>query len=436
MEVTRCETIWHPKKRQVDEHIGISYKCFNSVSKATIIFDGTQTRFASLYSGCGGLDQGFHDAGMRGVCAIDLDRSALSVLAKNLGTKTECMDLRTFGEQHCSLLEGVDIIAAGPPCQGFSTAGPNNPDDDRNDHVWNVARIASLVRPKVVIIENVRGLMNPKNAKHFYKTVNLLRGNGYSVSSSVYKLTDYGIAQRRVRVLILAVLSQDRFQLQIPCQERRSIRNVLKNVSESSDFHADSLLEGSTEGLIARRIAPGQKLSNVRSGLSAVHTWQIPEVFGYVSTQEVILLETMVKLRRQKRRRDFGDADPVLVGDLKPFFGPITEGLIEALISKNYVREIDGYIDLRNTFNGKFRRLKWDDVSPTVDTRFGQPRYFLHPEEDRGLSVREAARIQSFGDDFLFEGAKTTKYRMIGNAVPPKFAKLVATTLIDNWVRL
>lgn len=346
------------------------------------------------------------------------------------------MDLGAFGDQHLPLLKGVDIIAAGPPCQGFSTAGPNNPDDERNNHVWNVARIASLVKPKVVVIENVRGLLSTKNAKHFDKTVELLKESGYSVSSSIYNLSDFGIAQRRVRVIILAVRSSDCFSLQIPCQERRSIGDALKNVHEACDFDPDPLLEYSTDALIARRIAPGQKLSNVRSGLSAVHTWDIPEVFGQVNTLEVNLLETVVKLRRQNRRRDFGDADPVPLADLIEFFGAGTDNLVEGLVQKGYLRKIGDFIDLRNTFNGKFRRLKWDDVSPTVDTRFGQPRYFLHPEQDRGLAVREAARIQSFSDSFKFTGAKTTKYRMIGNAVPPKFSRLVGTTLSDSWAAL
>lgn len=404
--------------------------------KGTVIFDGTKITYASLYSGCGGLDQGFYDAGLKGVCAIDHDRAALSVLAKNIGTKTKCMDLATFSEQHLPLLEGADIVAAGPPCQGFSTAGPNNPDDERNDHVWNVARIATLAKPKVVVIENVRGLLSAKNSHHFDKTVALLRGNGYSVSSSVYKLSDYGIAQRRVRVLILAIRSSTHVSLQIPCQERRSIGDVFKGVHEACDFYPEPLLENSADALIAQKIAPGQKLSNVRSGLSSVHTWDIPEVFGSVSCQEVNLLETVVKLRRQNRRRDFGDADPVSLVDLKQFFGADTFGIVEVLIQKGYLRRIGDLIDLRNTFNGKFRRLKWDDVSPTVDTRFGQPRYFLHPEENRGLTVREAARIQSFGDTFKFEGAKTTKYRMIGNAVPPKFAKLVAAAISNSWAAI
>lgn len=396
----------------------------------------TKIRFASLYSGCGGLDQGFHDAGMQGICAVDCDRTALDVLKKNLGTRTECMDLGTFGQQHLSLLQGADIIAAGPPCQGFSTAGLNNPNDDRNDHVWNVARIASLVKPKMVVIENVRGLLNAKNAKHFDKTMRLLRKSGYSVTSAIYNLSDYGIAQRRVRVLILAVRSSIEFSLQIQCQGRRSIRDALKDVHEANDFEPCSLPEGSNEALIARRIAPGQKLSNVRSGLSAVHTWDIPEAFGAVTAQEIRLLEKVVKLRRQNRRRNFGDADPIQLNDLRRFFGGDTDTLVDRLLQKGYLRRIDEFIDLRHTFNGKFRRLKWDDVSPTVDTRFGQARYFLHPEQDRGLCVREAARMQSFKDDFLFEGGKTAKYRMIGNAVPPDFAKLVATSLSKYWTEI
>lgn len=398
--------------------------------------ESNNIRFASLYSGCGGLDKGFQDAGMSGICAIDCDSTALGTLSANLSTKTECMDLGTFGDQHKSLLDGVEVIVAGPPCQGFSTAGRNDPDDARNDHVWNVARIASMTRPKVVLIENVKGLLNPKNSKHFDKTLRLLRETGYTVSYSTYNLSEYGIAQRRVRVLILAVLSTATFRLQIPCQERKSLEDALMEVSHAPDFKRNLLKEQSEEHLIARKIAPGQKLSNVRSGLSAVHTWEIPEVFGHVTDQEVRLLETVVKLRRQNRRRNFGDADPVSILAIASYFGCSSESLVESLIKKSYLRRVSRYIDLKNTFNGKFRRLKWDDVSPTVDTRFGQARYFLHPDEDRGLSVREAARIQSFPDGFTFSGSKAAKYRMIGNAVPPKFAKLIANSITDNWGHL
>lgn len=379
------------------------------------------------------MDLGFQQAGFTCVGSLDLDETALSNLAINLGMETQRMDLSEFGDQHTALLAGADILVAGPPCQGFSTAGRNDPDDDRNDHVWNVARIAGLIRPKVVVIENVRGLLNPKNYKHFDKTVSTLREHGYSVSWDKYNLTEYGIPQRRVRVLIVAVLSDQSIELQIPCRERTCIKTALIGVEKVKGFVKRNLCTSSDELHIARRISPGQKLSNVRSGLSSVHTWEIPEVFGQVTASEIKLLETIVKLRRQNRRRDFGDADPVSVEEIHKFFGNATSQMIQSLIQKNYLRRIDSFVDLTNTFNGKFRRLKWDDVSPTVDTRFGQPRYFLHPSENRGFTVREAARLQGFPDTFDFSGSEIAKYRMIGNAVPPSFAKLVAKSILANW---
>lgn len=394
---------------------------------------GHDIKFASLYSGCGGMDLGFRQAGLRCVHSIDFDKVALQNLKDNLKTETTCMDLGDFGNQHKDLIRLADVLVAGPPCQGFSTAGRNDPEDYRNHHVWNVARIASLVKPKVVVIENVQGLLNSKNSKHFEKTISILRESGYSVSWSSFNLTQYGIPQRRVRVIIVAILSDKPFILQIPYSGTVILKSALSDVEKVKDFSIRKLAADSNEGRIAVRISPGQKLCNVRSGVSSVHTWNIPEVFGSVTEMEMNYLEAILKIRRQNRRRDFGDSDPILESDLeKHLVGNVTE-VINNLIDKKYVRRVGEFIDLTNTFNGKFRRLKWDDVSPTVDTRFGQPRYFLHPDENRGFSVREAARIQTFPDTFSFTGSDVAKYRMIGNAVPPRFAQKIAKGIIDNW---
>ncbi len=90
------------------------------------------------------------------------------------------------------------------------------------------------------------------------------------------------------------------------------------------------------------------------------------------------------------------------------------------------MREIGDTHDLTGAFNGKYRRLSWDKPSNTVDTRFGSPTYFLHPEEQRGFTVREAARIQGFPDSFIFSGTEKEQYQMVGNAVPPPMAKKIA----------
>jgi DNA (cytosine-5)-methyltransferase 1 len=101
-----------------------------------------------------------------------------------------------------------------------------------------------------------------------------------------------------------------------------------------------------------------------------------------------------------------------------------------SLIAKGFVRCKGELYDLTHTFNGKYRRLRWDDAAPTVDTKFGDPRLFLHPAEDRGFTVREAACLQGFPLSFIFEGSPRQQHRMIGNAVPPPTAEIIA-----RWIR-
>jgi DNA (cytosine-5)-methyltransferase 1 len=115
-----------------------------------------------------------------------------------------------------------------------------------------------------------------------------------------------------------------------------------------------------------------------------------------------------------------------VLSKLRPQGGAKAAELLASLVSKGYVRKIGRRFDLANTFNGKYRRLEWDRPSFTVDTRFGEPGYFLHPSEDRGFTVREAARIQGFPDSFRFFGDTRGQYRLIGNAVPPPMARFIA----------
>jgi DNA (cytosine-5)-methyltransferase 1 len=393
-------------------------------------------RYVSLYSGCGGLDLGFEAAGFHQVASFDHDATALATLEKNLGSRILNKDLSEPDGELIAVAAEADVLIAGPPCQGFSTAGKNDPKDYRNNHLVNVAEIASLARPKVVVIENVKGLLNPANSHHFEKTIGTLESAGYSVEWAIHDIADYGVAQTRVRVLIVAVLADKPLGLQLKCKKRLSLGEALKNLGDQNNIEKPTFEKGCTDFLISEKIGPGQKLSNVRRGLTSVHTWDIPGVFGPVSQNEVSFLETIVKLRRQSRRRETGDADPVSYDLLREYFGRSTDTLAKSLLEKKYLRKVDGYLDITNTFNGKYRRPRWDGLSPTVDTRFGQHRYFLHPDEHRGFSVREAARIQSFPDSFDFSESNSANYRMIGNAVPPRFAETIANCIREQWATL
>jgi DNA (cytosine-5)-methyltransferase 1 len=108
------------------------------------------------------------------------------------------------------------------------------------------------------------------------------------------------------------------------------------------------------------------------------------------------------------------------------------DAYIKELIKKGYLCKKKRGVDLARAFNGWFRRLNGTGFSPTVDTRFGRSNYFLHPTKNRGLTVREAARLQTFPDSFIFEGTVAEQYRMIGNAVPPKLAEVIARYIDKN----
>lgn len=330
-------------------------------------------RFTSLFSGCGGFDLGFVNAGFSCIAAFDLDKDAIAAYKRNIGPHIQQADLSKPGSNVLQAATAADVLIAGPPCQGFSTAGKNDPDDARNSLLLNVANIAAIARPRIVVIENVRGLLSPQYETHRKTLLTILANAGYQVASRVIDGTELGVPQHRRRVIVVATLGPRPIDLVFPSSPKITLRDALAGV-ESKKQHMVRLLSPDSQTFqIARHILPGQKLSNVRGGEPSVHTWHIPEVFGETTDQEKAVLECILSVRRKIRRRLNGDADPVSARAIFRVLNfPVAKTLTE-LIKKGYVRKLDGYYDLTNAFNGKFRRLRWDDSAPTVDTRFGQP---------------------------------------------------------------
>ena len=378
----------------------------------------TGVEFVSLFCGCGGFDQGLIQAGFHCRAAFDIDPLAVQVHRQNLGDIATVSDLSA---PHVDLsgLQDTDVMIAGPPCQGFSTAGKRILHDPRNDLLLAAGRIAKKIKPKVFVAENVMGVAAGEHRKYWTSLEGILRSAGYETLEMRCDLTEIGVAQTRKRAIMVAWRSSRNSTLRLPKQNRIVLRDVLTKINGASNHHPQHIPKDSYLARIARHIAPGQKLCNVRGGPRSVHTWDIPDVFGITSPEERTVLEAMLHLRRRMRLRATGDADPVLDSSVTEEVGYPSEGILVELAARGYVRRIGRRYDLTNTFNGKFRRLLWDEPSPTVDTRFTEPRYFLHPDEQRGMTVREAARIQGFPDSFVFSGPEREQCRMIGNAVPP-----------------
>jgi DNA (cytosine-5)-methyltransferase 1 len=381
--------------------------------------------FASLFSGCGGFDLGFTGIGFRSKGAYDLDPEAVKNFAANVDGDIYRADL-TNGIPDERNLRNVDVLIAGPPCQGFSTAGKRLVDDKRNHLLTLTGRLALRISPKVLVVENVSGALSGEHAKYFCELDEMMKVAGYLTKTIRCQTSDLGMAQIRRRVLFFAWRTKRHDNFEMPTKTACDLRSILTGACKERNHHPNQLDPGGRDAIIAKRIQPGQKLSNVRGGENAVATWDIPEVFGCTTEHERTVLELLRRLRRQERTRNYGDADPVSIQRLEAALGEPFHRLLEGLIAKGYLRRIDDSVDLVGTFNGKYRRLAWDKPSCTVDTRFGSPRYFLHPSKQRGFTVREAARIQGFPDSYVFQGGEQAQYRLIGNAVPPPLGSLAA----------
>jgi len=386
-------------------------------------------KFASLFSGCGGFDLGFIDAGFEPLAAFDNDSDAVINFKNNIGDEVFRADL-TLGIPSADSLKNIDVLIAGPPCQGFSTAGNRDLDDKRNHLLPLTGDLAVLISPKVLVVENVFGALSGAHARYFSQLQGTMEANGYQTKIVRCQTATLGMAQLRRRVLFFAWKTKKVADFTFPDKTPATLRSVIRGVSSLPNHDPKWMCPESRDAKIASHIRPGQKFSNVRGGVSSVASWQIPSVFSAVTDEEQTILELLRSLRRQERKRTYGDADPVSIDRLKDALGDPFEMHLESLVAKGYVREFGDKYDLAGTFNGKYRRLEWDKPSCTVDTRFGSPRYFLHPSVNhgrhRGFTVREAARIQGFPDTYTFHGSEQAQYRVIGNAVPPPLGTFAA----------
>ena len=374
-------------------------------------------------------------AGFQCAGAFDKDKKVISVHKKNIESKqSDVLDLSL--KESYSSIPHAEVLIAGPPCQGFSTAGKLKDDDHRNSLLQVVSRISKIIEPKVIVVENVPGLKSSRMSHHYKRLIRSLEEQHYKTDTIICDSSGYGVPQHRKRLFIIAWNNKLNFKNNITLndmKERKSVNDVLANINTALNNHAPKLLSSDTNDfLIASCIKAGQKLCDVRGGPHSIHTWDIPEVYGVIDDEEKMILELVRSLRRKKRRRDFGDSDPVLIQCIKDELSFSPNMYIKSLIKKGYLCKKEKGIDLKRSFNGWYRRLDGMGFSPTVDTRFGRPKYFLHPTENRGLTVREAARLQTFPDSFIFEGTDADQYRMIGNAVPPKMAQVIAQYITKN----
>ncbi len=348
----------------------------------------TRLTVLDLFCGAGGLSLGFKQAGFDAVCAVDWEDAAVATYRLNLGDHVLKHDLA----QPISLPR-ASVIAGGPPCQGFSSAGMRRSGDCRNSLVSSFVDQIVQKLPTAFVFENVEGFLTTDEGKHVFELLEPLVEAGYRIHLRKVNAANYGVPQHRKRVVAIGGRGWD------PTFPEPT----------SSAFGAPGARSA------VRHLPRTETLMEALAGLSAATTEPVGEPQGHSYKP----LEGMDLQRAQV---------------LKP--GETMRDLPEELHHESYKRRafrrvMDGTpTEKRGGAPAGLRRLHGDEPSKAITG--GARSEFLHPIENRPLTIRECARLQTFPDTFVFCGSAGEQAQLIGNAVPPRFAARIALVLAED----
>lgn len=342
----------------------------------------TQTKsfnFIDLFSGCGGLSCGLEMAGHRCLLGVDANKEAIASFAANHHQAEVYLgDIKKLSEKKLKeLLKGrkVDMVVGGPPCQGFSTVGRGQVEDERNQLFKEFVRIVKITEPKVILFENVTGLVAKKNQVILHKIFQYFERLGYNMDARVLSAEEFGVPEKRRRTIIMGV--------------------------KGGECVFPMATHGSRAGKKVRTVAEALKNLKTKNGQIYNHD---------IDAAQIKKLDDWERLKCI----------------------PAGKGIRYEADEKAYLPKKLRYgIDWNKLRENRFRqtrlqRLPLNEPSPTILT--ARTSYY-HPVEPRYLTPREAAACQSFPNDFVFHGSQTAIFRQVGNAVPPLLAEALGQVI-------
>jgi DNA (cytosine-5)-methyltransferase 1 len=347
----------------------------------------TEIDVLDFFCGCGGASLGFRDARTgrtkyRLIGGVDLDPHALATYARNLGVPALSVDINSLSNRSAILrmMNGTRrdprnplVLIGCAPCQGFSSHTKMDGDDDpRRTLIERFAQIATELKPDAILIENVPELFADRNWPHFKTARDRLRKSGYNVRARIYNFAEFGLPQERFRAVVMALKKP--FEMPVPFLAPEGFRTVRETIS-----HLPPLNAGECDPHDPMHVTSRHRKSTI---------------------------ELLSKVPKDGGNRPPG-VGPKCLDRARGAFG--------------------GYTDV-------YGRLAWNRPALTITARCRTPSCgrYAHPEQDRGLSVREAALLQGFPPDFYIEGPFDDKFKQIGNAVPPSIAKLLAEHMYNQ----
>jgi len=388
--------------------------------------------FIDLFAGCGGLSEGFYKQGFKALTHVEYDHYA----CESLRTRMKHYD---YQEKEISVLEkditdkdiikqielevagkSVDLLIGGPPCQSFSSLGRAKDengmqDDPRNFLFESYEKILNHFKPKIFVFENVTGLLTAKIGKE--KTVNIILnklGQQYKLIKSpndmVLNSCDYGVPQVRKRIILIGVRKD------IGINPKEIYNGILKTHYNPDSSEIEK--KGKKKYVTVKdaiydmpSIKPGEGEKEVEHSVSKWNNY----LSKVRSKNDTTLTDHVSRTHNDKDRKRYHE-----MSKNKWTF----KELLEKRPSLNHIKQ--------RVFNNSYVVQFWDKPARTIIAHlYKDGNQFIHPDhnQERTITPREAARLQSFADDFVFEGSKTQQYKQIGNAVPPLMAEAIAKSI-------
>lgn len=434
-----------------------------------------------LFSGCGGLAYGFKSTGYKIGHGIELMEAASKTASYNLywkdGVDTEhlCGDITEMSSDIFKSELGEDdcIVIGGPPCQAYSQIGRAklrslgkdrvHTNDSRGFLFEDFLRFVFELDAKAVVMENVPEATNYGGLNVPEHVCTILEKNGYEACWTILNAADYGVPQTRERVFVLAVKNDMPHQLNLPmpthkAPDGRVTPNILRFPAFGSNPHFRRP-NASTDDL-PNWVTVGEALSDLPSLFpTSTSKYKLIKLNQYLEYKSEPQNEYQKIMRNwygeeefavsghgfRKTLRDFTIFEKMHEGEDFRHASKIADQLLIDACNANGINQHDNeeeYIKLkkkivppydRSKFHTKWKKLKSNEPSHTVVAHLDTDTYsHIHPWEARGISVREAARLQSFPDGFLFQCAMGDAFKQIGNAVPPLLSRAIAKAMKEN----
>ena len=380
--------------------------CNYYINEKRLLLNQDSLKMIDLFCGAGGLSLGFTQEGFITILANDIQECCVDTYAHNHPETPRdhivLGDINDIVKNLDNLIKykNVDIVVGGPPCQGFSMANRQRLIDDPRNHLYkSFVEVVCKTQPKFFVMENVKGMLSvAEQVKDDFRNI------GYELEYHVLNAKDYGVPQNRERLIYIGN--------RIGIDNEKIFDEIIDMSKDIPDFKLKDALYG-LRTLQALRIKNSTEKGSEESGYkiekNRIHEYN--EYMSYINQNKKINLVTNHKARYNNDRDieiygrlDQGDrSDDPKIADIMP-----------------YARRND-------IFKDKYFKLEEEKVCKTITAHMKfDCNMYIHPTQARGLTPREAARVQSYPDDYFFRGAYTKTYMQIGNSVPPLLGRAIA----------